>query len=531
MPLPNLGALSLRAAPTGEFCPYVPDDYPDEEWDGQIPVCAFTLDPVKVGEREDKQVLVTPQGDESDESSPQGDESDESYVYTPDDRATFRLHKDHNHFEWYEASWLAEMVRRAIEAGEWPKHPCTRAEMRPSDVRQLLMVYPTRNPSARVRAQYATLVDSLFTERSIEINQKDDYLESEDITDAMRDNVRAFIEDDDESDEFDAEEDLFGGSDDEDDSEEQEEEEVQEGLLDEETIGILMDGLRHLTFTQQTAALVNAIRNGRNLRSQGWEAEMIALLRLRVANPNTATPVTENTVAHVAAERRSRRLLFAAVLAGCNVDMQNAEGDTPLTLAASRRGSFLVVHLLLREGANARYSLDGHTALHIAVEVDVVYALLDAAQPPSVNAQTERGETPLYLAVQSKSIELVQGLLAVEANPNLPDERGETPLHTAVERRTSNFVHSLLEFGADPNLQDNEGRTPLHVAVTRSALGEAHEMIEMLLRRGASPDIADDAGRTPLDVARATLAFSRDFWAQPILFALRAAQHRPDEGE
>jgi ankyrin repeat protein len=71
----------------------------------------------------------------------------------------------------------------------------------------------------------------------------------------------------------------------------------------------------------------------------------------------------------------------------------------------------------------------------------------------------------LYLAVASKSIEIVKKLLENGANFDLKNKNGFTALIVAAEVGELDIVEKLLEKGADVNLKDNQGFTALMVAV------------------------------------------------------------------
>jgi ankyrin repeat protein len=73
-----------------------------------------------------------------------------------------------------------------------------------------------------------------------------------------------------------------------------------------------------------------------------------------------------------------------------------------------------------------------------------------------------------------EAIKCVKFLLAAdESQKNAPCkstrhflQRNQTPLHIAAEEKSWNMVRYLLEIGCDCSAVDSDGRTPLHVAVT-----------------------------------------------------------------
>ena len=68
-------------------------------------------------------------------------------------------------------------------------------------------------------------------------------------------------------------------------------------------------------------------------------------------------------------------------------------------------------------------------------------------------------------------------LLSSGANPNARDEDGATPLHLAVDRGSLDIVVLLIDFGSNVNVADEDGTTPLYISIE-----EGFESIEKCLR-------------------------------------------------
>lgn len=107
---------------------------------------------------------------------------------------------------------------------------------------------------------------------------------------------------------------------------------------------------------------------------------------------------------HRAVKSGHEDVLEALLLAGANVDLENATGDTALHMAASK-GRKGALEILLRAGAKvSAQSLSGRTPLHEAVincHEDIVEILLAAGGDPGV--RNKRQETPLEAAKDFRS--------------------------------------------------------------------------------------------------------------------------------
>jgi hypothetical protein len=98
-----------------------------------------------------------------------------------------------------------------------------------------------------------------------------------------------------------------------------------------------------------------------------------------------------------------------------------------------------------------------------------------------VNFITPRhGITPLHIAVEAGSVDIVQELLNQKALVDVQRRiDGATPLYLACHQAYFNeaIIRTLIEAGADPLVQSSEAQTPLKI----SLLGENSNIADMLL--------------------------------------------------
>ncbi|MBP0020508.1 MAG: protein kinase [Cyanobacteria bacterium SBLK] len=109
-------------------------------------------------------------------------------------------------------------------------------------------------------------------------------------------------------------------------------------------------------------------------------------------------------------------------------------------------------------------------------------------------AQMQGRVTPLHIAAEKSSRDIVSALLLQDANPNARDEYNRTPLHWV---QSSTIAALLLDRGADVNAFSRDRGTPLHWAIAIDRL----PLVQLFLDRGAKTDIQNDEGLTPLEFA------------------------------
>lgn len=91
----------------------------------------------------------------------------------------------------------------------------------------------------------------------------------------------------------------------------------------------------------------------------------------------------------------------------------------------------------------------------------------------------------------------------------------DTPLHVAIMSKSVDAVHLLLDAGAELNIPNHDGRTPLHEAAF--AYQKQPEIWRTLVERGARTDIPDNDQQTPMQL-RDTLVYG------PAMIALTKEQ-------
>jgi ankyrin repeat protein len=141
----------------------------------------------------------------------------------------------------------------------------------------------------------------------------------------------------------------------------------------------------------------------------------------------------------------------------------------------------------------------GLTPLHVAAgngRQQVVEALL--GRRANVHASTKFGWVPLHFAATNGDPATIKLLLAYGAQVQAKTRNDETPLHLACRSGHLAAAQLLLEAKAEVNpVEKTAGSTPLHLA----AVAGSEPLVSLLLAKGANVNAADAYGDTPLSLA------------------------------
>jgi serine/threonine-protein phosphatase 6 regulatory ankyrin repeat subunit B len=233
-----------------------------------------------------------------------------------------------------------------------------------------------------------------------------------------------------------------------------------------------------------------------------------------------ADPMIRNseieTALHIAAEKgaaeaAAQLLTHAEVRRDINEYRTYREGFSPLMTAAAHDRAD-IAKLLVEAGANPNQADNRkRNSLYIAVEnghVETAKALLALGADAVKSLRKNSDNAPLVHQIGDQNY---AGMLAVlyraGVDLNAADNNGQTALGKACEQIAPDKVKALLALGADPDLPNDMGRRPLDVVMDHYSYsyghGEHNTIIAELLRKGASPDMSalPEMPQAPLHIA------------------------------
>lgn len=225
-----------------------------------------------------------------------------------------------------------------------------------------------------------------------------------------------------------------------------------------------------------------------------------------ICDPNGLTPL------HACAVRDNVDAARILLAKGADIQARDASLNTPLHVACTwwSRG---IVDLLLEAGADINaVDHDGVTPLHAAqmwaTDGNLACHLLDRGANPAPSAPCVFG-SPLHMAVQGESEDLVKRLLDAGVPVNAADPDGNTPLHAAAGVGSVAMVRLLLEHGADVNIRNHKGERATDVICTRcrrllpELRAERAKLMRELLNQEQGLSSAKSAGEAPCPPAPA----------------------------
>ncbi|XP_075049508.1 NF-kappa-B inhibitor alpha [Mixophyes fleayi] len=188
-----------------------------------------------------------------------------------------------------------------------------------------------------------------------------------------------------------------------------------------------------------------------------------------------------DTLLHLAIIHEAKDLAFEAIRRSYRdtfyLNRQNHLHQTPLHLAIITE-QCEIAEKLLQAGCNPEIrDYRGNTPLHIASEkgslcgVGVIVQNCNDHLSSLLQHANYNGHTCLHLASNNGFLAIVENLIMLGADVNAQEPcNGRTALHIAVDRQNSQLMHLLLKYGADVNRITYQGYSPCQLTWGRSNL-------------------------------------------------------------
>ncbi|MEH6910586.1 MAG: ankyrin repeat domain-containing protein [Oceanicoccus sp.] len=195
----------------------------------------------------------------------------------------------------------------------------------------------------------------------------------------------------------------------------------------------------------------------------------------------------------ISLERQHRDIasMLSVVVANRNVTGTVSEQLVKWSIEADDLDSFVLL-----SGVGEQFNLDSQLwyAIH-SVSLEISHYLV--AKDIDVNYLADDGSSFLHQAAGAGSVELVQKLLAIGAQPDSGDLKGLSALRYAIEGGHTDIADMIIISGADVNTRDTKGHTPL----LRAVVNNNFDLTKLLVEKGADLESRTTNGNTVLIAA------------------------------
>ena len=154
--------------------------------------------------------------------------------------------------------------------------------------------------------------------------------------------------------------------------------------------------------------------------------------------------------------------------------------------------AILATQALLQQGENqmAAYLSDSsqagtsHYALIEAIKAKDLNKVRQLTTPQNINSK-DSGFTPLFVAIGTQDLDIIDFLLQKNANVNIPStDSGTTPLMYACFKLNENIVDRLLQKSIDIRAKDHEGNTPIgytYLGAMRKHISKDSSLVQSII--------------------------------------------------
>ncbi|EKX46821.1 hypothetical protein GUITHDRAFT_41804, partial [Guillardia theta CCMP2712] len=177
---------------------------------------------------------------------------------------------------------------------------------------------------------------------------------------------------------------------------------------------------------------------------------------------------------------------------GADPNFRNSSDDLNTPLhVAAQSGSEEMVKILLRYGASVNTLSDIHDTPLLAAASGGAIKSDQDLWEWAVNGS--KGEQKIYDKQNKQIFNVVKILVDAGSDVHHKNIYGNTALHKAAANGYHCTISHLLTFGMKVNQRNEDGATPLHLAAYSGNLRSCKELV----RGGADVNIPDDSGKSP----------------------------------
>jgi len=205
-------------------------------------------------------------------------------------------------------------------------------------------------------------------------------------------------------------------------------------------------------------------------------------------------------------------MAFECNISKCDIDhtpQTELDAITMNLFGSCQQNDLERVAKLINSGVDVNCQLSGcyNTLLNVAIDnklTDMVRLLLDSgANPNKYNTiEYQPSKIPLVHALNKRSYEIIDMLLAYGANPNIEiDMHDATPIMHYSSLNSKRIMKRLLDAGANINAITSFNWNVLSKILTVTQDDMVLEMVKLVLDYGVDPHLIDDMDMAPIFTA------------------------------
>lgn len=227
-----------------------------------------------------------------------------------------------------------------------------------------------------------------------------------------------------------------------------------------------------------------------NIATSTKNEEIVKLLILSGADVNLKNQLQQTPLQYAVAYKCEPDMIKMLIDTGADFNDCKDSNNESLLHLASRTNNLKLIRCLISNEANVNEkNSDGQTALHVAAienkkdsHFSAIEVLLRVGA--NVNAQDKiKNRTALHYSVNYANFKSVQLLLSFKANVNLTDLQEETPVFEAVASQNVEVLQLLIDHGSIIDHENRFNHTPLHKTCQQPSGNK--KIIKILLKNGA----------------------------------------------